>query len=221
MGIVCKQSIAPVKVIVPKGPTGCDPGQTAFFQTLQIATKITRGQIEMVNDTNLIEPGEKVTASQAALLQKLNIEPFTYGLVLKKVYDNGSLFDAKVLDITDSVLASKFVTALQTVASICLAIGYPTQASVPHSIANAYKAILAITIQLENYSFDKADTVKEYLADPSKFAGPATGGGGGGGGGDAGAAEEKEEEKEEEEEMDLGGGMDMFGAEEGDGGGDY
>jgi large subunit ribosomal protein LP2 len=54
----------------------------------------------------------------------------------------------------------------------------------------------------------------------------ATFGGGGGGGGGAAAAggeaavEEKVEEKEEEEEMDLGGGMDMFGAEEG-GGGDY
>jgi|UPI0005819FB6 large subunit ribosomal protein LP2 len=53
----------------------------------------------------------------------------------------------------------------------------------------------------------------------------ATFGGGGGGGGAAAAGgeaavEEKVEEKEEEEEMDLGGGMDMFGAEEG-GGGDY
>lgn len=45
-------AVAPVKVVVPKGPTGCDPGQTAFFQTLQIATKITRGQIEMVNDVS-------------------------------------------------------------------------------------------------------------------------------------------------------------------------
>ena len=218
-----RQSIAPSKVVVPKGPTGCDPGQTAFFQTLQIATKITRGQIEMVNDTNLIEPGEKVTASQAALLQKLNIEPFTYGLVLKKVYDSGSLFDAKVLDITDDVLSAKFMNALGALASISLALGFPTQASVPHSIANAYKAILAITIELENYTFDKADTVKEYLADPSKFAGPATGGGGGGGGGggDAAAAEEEKEEEKEEEEMDLGGGMDMFGGEEGEGGGDY
>ncbi|KAL7580279.1 hypothetical protein ACA910_013012 [Epithemia clementina (nom. ined.)] len=223
-------AIAPVKVVVPKGPTGCDPGQTAFFQTLQIATKITRGQIEMVNDTNLIEPGEKVTASQAALLQKLNIEPFTYGLILRKVYDNGSLFDAKVLDITEDVLAAKFTNALNVLASISLALGIPTKASVPHSIANAYKAILAITIQLENYSFDKADTVKAYLADPSKFAGPATGGGGGGGAGSGGAgggeaaAEAVKEEEKEEEEMDLGGGMDMFGGGEeggGGGGGDY
>jgi large subunit ribosomal protein LP0 len=157
-------SLAPSKVVVPKGPTGCDPGQTAFFQSLQIATKITKGQIEMVNDTDLIEVGDKVTASQAALLQKLNIEPFTYGLVLKEVYDNGSLFDAKVLDITDERLAGKFIAALNVIASISLSLGFPTQASVPHSIANAFKAILAVTTQLETYSFAKADLVKAYIA---------------------------------------------------------
>eukprot|EP00980_Cylindrotheca_fusiformis_P015144 scaffold4183_cov137-Cylindrotheca_fusiformis.AAC.7 len=209
-------AIAPSKVIVPKGPTGCDPGQTAFFQTLQIGTKISRGQIEMVNDTELIQEGEKVTASQAALLQKLNIMPFTYGVVLKSVYDNGSLFDAKVLDITDAVLAGKFGEALKALAALSFAIGLPTQASVPHSIANAFKAILAVTIELENYSFEKADLYEEYLKDPSKFAGSGGGGGGGAAGGDDAPAAVEEEE---EEEAEIGGGMDMFG---GDGdGGDY
>ena len=32
-------AIAPCDVVVPKGPTGCDPGQTAFFQTLQIGRR--------------------------------------------------------------------------------------------------------------------------------------------------------------------------------------
>mmetsp|Transcript_32673 Transcript_32673/g.54734 ORF Transcript_32673/g.54734 Transcript_32673/m.54734 type:complete len:324 (+) Transcript_32673:145-1116(+) len=209
-------AVAPCDVIVPKGGTGCDPGQTAFFQTLQIATKITRGQIEMVNDTHLITKGEKVTASEAALLQKLNIEPFSYGLVLKAVYDNGSLFDAKVLDITDEVLATKFCEALKALASLSLALGFPTQASVPHSIVNAFKAVLAVTIELPTYTFDKADLYEEYLKDPSKFAGPATGGGGGGG--DAGAA--AAEPEPEEEEVEMGGGGDLFGGDDG-GGGDY
>jgi len=150
-------AIAPIDVIVPKGPTGCDPGQTAFFQTLQIATKITKGQIEMTNDTHLINAGEKVTASQVALLQKLNINPFTYGFILKSVYDNGSIFDAKVLDITDEVLAAKFGEAIKIIASLSLAIGIPTQASVPHSIANAFRAVIAITIGLESYSFEQAE----------------------------------------------------------------
>ena len=73
-----------------------------------------------------------------------------------------------------------------------------------------------------------------YAGDPDKMAeilavpGGGSGGGGiGGGGGDGdaggdggGDAAEEEKEEEKEEEMDLGGGMDMFGAEEG-GGGDY
>jgi len=207
-------SFAPADVVVPKGPTGCDPGQTAFFQALQIGTKITRGQIEMVNDTNLIKQGEKVTASQAALLQKLGIEPFLYGVKLVSVYDNGSLFDAKVLDITDDVLASKFSAALNMLASISLSIGIPTEASVPHSLVNAFKVVLAITVGLDgSYTFDKADDVKEYLKDPSKFASA------GGGGGGAAAEAAPEEEEEEEEEADIGGG-DMFGDGGGEGG-DY
>lgn len=204
-------AIAPSSVVVPKGPTGCDPGQTGFFQTLQIATKITRGQIEMVNDTNLISAGDKVTASQAALLQKLDICPFAYGVILKMVYDNGSLFDAKVLEITDDVLASQFCEALGVLASISLAAGYPTQASVPHSIVNAFKMVLSLTIECETYSFDVADQYVEYLKDPSKFAGPATGGG------DAAAAEEEPEEEEEEEAEAPAGGGGLFGDDGGDG----
>jgi large subunit ribosomal protein LP0 len=206
-------AVAPIDVIIPKGPTGCDPGQTAFFQTLQIATKITRGQIEMTADTHLINTGEKVTASQAAILQKLSIEPFTYGVKLKSVYDNGSLFSAKVLDITDDVLAAKFASALSMIASLSMALGYPTQASVPHSIANAFKAILSITLGCDNYSFPTADIYREYLADPSKFAASGGGGGGDAAGGEAAAEEVVEEE---EEEAPTGGGM--FG---GDDDGDY
>lgn len=205
-------AVAPIDVIVPKGPTGCDPGQTAFFQTLQISTKITRGQIEMTTDTHLINKGDKVTASQAALLQKLNIEPFTYGIVLKSVYDSGSLFDAKVLDITDDVLAAKFVAALNTIAKLSLALNMPTAASVTHSVANAFKAILAVTVELENYTFDKAEIYKAYLADPSAFAG--SGGGGGGGA----AAEEAAPVEVEEEVEEAPPAVDMFG---GGDGGDY
>merc|ERR1739848_64930 len=202
-------SIAPIDVIVPKGPTGCDPGQTNFFQTLQISTKITKGQIEMTNDTHLISNGEKVTASQAALLQKLGIEPFTYGMELKSVYENGSLFDAKVLDITDEVLAAKFASAVSVLASISLSLGYPTQASVPHSISNAFKSILSVSLGCENYSFQQADIVKKYISDPSNFSSSVVK--------EDNIKEENIDEDEVEEEMDLGGGMDMFGGDDGEG----
>jgi large subunit ribosomal protein LP0 len=41
---------------------------------------ISRGQIEIINDVQLVAKGEKVGTSEATLLQKLGIKPFTYGL---------------------------------------------------------------------------------------------------------------------------------------------
>ncbi|KAL0587651.1 hypothetical protein ABG067_002670 [Albugo candida] len=204
-------AIAPADVVIPPGSTGCDPGQTSFFQALQIATKIQKGQIEIVSEVLLIKEGDKVGNSEAVLLQKLSINPFSYGLVLVSVYDNGSVFDPAVLDLTEEDLCAKFVAGLRNVAAVSLEIGIPTLASIPHSIANAFKSLVAVAVECETYSFDKAEPFKAYLADPSAFVvasgGPAEGG-----------KEDKKEEKAEaeEEEMDLGGGMDMFGGDDDD-----
>jgi large subunit ribosomal protein LP0 len=99
--------MAACDVIVPPGPTGCDPGQTSWFQALNVPTKISKGQIEIISELKLISKGDRVGGSEAALLQKLDIRPFTYGLVLVAVYNNGSVFDAKVLDLTDDDLKAK------------------------------------------------------------------------------------------------------------------
>lgn len=206
-------AIAPVDVYVPPGPTGCDPGQTSFFQVLQIATKIVKGQIEITSEVHLVKAGDKVGNSEAALLQKLNINPFSYGLVISAVYDNGSVFDPAVLDLTDDHLIGRFLAGVRNVAAVSLAIGTPTLASLPHSIANAFKKLVAIAVETPNFSFSKADKYKEFLADPSKFAvasAPAAGG--------APAAAKVEEKKVEEESAEEMGGMDMFG---GGGGSDY
>ena len=172
--------IAPVEVSVPAGPTGCDPGQTSFFQVLQIPTKIVKGQIEITNDVKLIKKGDKVGSSEAALLQKLNIKPFSYGLSIDCIFDNGSKFSVDVLDIDENLLISRFSFACSRVAAISLQIGFPTQASIPHSIGNAFRSLVAVTVNLDNYSFPKADPYKAFLADPSAFAVAAPAGGGGG-----------------------------------------
>lgn len=211
-------AVSPVDVTVPAGPTGCDPGQTNFFQVLQIPTKIVKGQIEITTAVNLIKAGEKVGSSEAALLTKLSIRPFSYGLSIDCVFDHGSIFSVAVLDIDDAYLIGKFSFALSKIAAISLQIGYPTQASLPHSIGNAFKSLVAVTVNLDNYSFPKADPFKAFLADPSAFAAAAPAAGSGA----APAAQvAAAPEKPKEEEVDaLDGGMDMFGGG-GGGGGDY
>ncbi|KAL4217683.1 60S acidic ribosomal protein P0 [Mactra antiquata] len=199
-------ALAPVDVVVPKQATTLGPEKTSFFQALQITTKITKGCIEILNDVNLIATGEKVGASEATLLNMLNISPFSYGLGIQKVYDSGSVFDPKILDITDEDILAKFSEGIRNIAAVSLKIGYPTAASAPHSLANGFKRLLAIAVETD-ITFAEAERTKEYLADPSKFAvaapvaAAAT---------SAAPEAKKEEKKEESEESDDDMGFGLF-----------
>ncbi|KAL9660718.1 hypothetical protein QQ045_025535 [Rhodiola kirilowii] len=161
--------VAPIDVIVPPGNTGLDPSQTSFFQVLNIPTKINKGTVEIITPVELIKKGDKVGSSEAALLAKLGIRPFSYGLVVLSVYDSGSVFSPEVLDLTEDDLVEKFAVGVSMVTALSLAISYPTLAAAPHMFINAYKNVLAVALATE-YSFPQADKVKEYLKDPSKFA---------------------------------------------------
>jgi len=196
-------AIAPVDVTIPAQNTGMGPEKTSFFQALQIPTKITKGTIEIIQDVPIIKIGDKVGASEATLLNMLKISPFTYGLLIQKVYENGSIFDPEILDITDDDIKNRFMAGVANVAAVCLSINYPTIASVPHSIVNGMKNLLAVAA-VTDITFKEAETLKEFLADPSKFAAAAP----------AAAAEAapaaaaaKEPEPESEEDDDMGFGL--------------
>uniref|UniRef100_A0A8C4T6L9 60S acidic ribosomal protein P0 n=1 Tax=Erpetoichthys calabaricus TaxID=27687 RepID=A0A8C4T6L9_ERPCA len=157
-------AIAPCDVTVPAQNTGLGPEKTSFFQALGITTKISRGTIEILSDVQLIKTGDKVGASEATLLNMLNISPFSYGLIIRQVYDNGSVYSPEVLDITEDSLHQRFIEGVRNIASVCLQIGYPTVASIPHSIVNGYKMVLAVAVETD-YSFPLADKVCHFLGD--------------------------------------------------------
>lgn len=196
--------IATDEVNIQPMNTGMGPEKTSFFQALNIPTKISKGTIEILNEVKLLGAGDKVGASEATLLNMLNVSPFTFGLLIQQVYDSGTVFEPSILDITDDDLRARFMEGVVNLACVSLAIGYPTVASVPHSIVNGFKDLLAIAAVTE-IEFKEAETIKEFLKDPSKFAAavtvaaPAA----------AGKKEEKkaESESEEEEDDDMGFGL--------------
>ncbi|KAJ4830975.1 60s acidic ribosomal protein P2 [Turnera subulata] len=197
--------VAPIDVVVPPGNTGLDPSQTSFFQVLNIPTKINKGTVEIITPVELIKKGDKVGSSEAALLAKLGIRPFSYGLIVLSVYDNGSVFSPEVLDLTEDDLIEKFASGVSMVTALSLAISYPTLAAAPHMFINAYKNVLAIAIATD-YSFPQADKVKEYLEDPSKFAvaAPVAVAADAGAAPAAAKEEAKKEEPAEESDDDMG-----------------
>ncbi|KJP90195.1 60S acidic ribosomal protein P0 [Plasmodium fragile] len=199
--------IAPIDVFIPPGPTGMDPSHTSFFQSLGISTKIVKGQIEIQEHVHLIKQGEKVTASSATLLQKFNMKPFSYGVDVRTVYDDGVIYDAKVLDITDEDILAKFSKGVSSVAALSRSIGVLTEASYPHVFVEAFKNIVALVIDTD-YTFPLMKKIKDMVENPEAYAAAAP----------AAEAEAKadapkkeEAKKQEEEEEDEEDGFMGFG----------
>uniref|UniRef100_A0A2I3HWR5 Large ribosomal subunit protein uL10 n=1 Tax=Nomascus leucogenys TaxID=61853 RepID=A0A2I3HWR5_NOMLE len=146
-------AIAPCEVTVPAQNTGLRPEKTSFFQALGITTKISRGTIEILSDVQLIKTGDKVGASEATLLNMLNISPFSFGLVVQQVFDNGSIYNPEVLDITEETAFSLPGGCPQCCQ--CLS-------------ADWLSNFLALSVEMD-YTFPLAEKVKAFLADPSAF----------------------------------------------------
>jgi len=200
-------AIAPCDVDLMPGPTGLDPGQTAFLQALNIPTMIVKGQIEIKNPVELIKEGQKVTPSQCALLVKLDLRPFKYGLTVKYIFDEGSIFDASILDLSEDDLLKHFAEGIKNIACISLEMGYPTIASVPHSMSNAHKDIFHISVAC-SFPYKATEKIIELLENPEALqeamaaataAAPVA------------TEEKKEEAAAEASESDEEMGMDLFG----------
>jgi large subunit ribosomal protein LP0 len=161
-------AVAPNDVYVPGGNTGMEPGKTSFFQALGIPTKIARGTIEIVSDVQVVSAGNRVGSSEATLLNMLNISPFTYGMTIAQVYDNGAVFGSEILDIEEKTLLDGFLSGAKTIAAISLATGIPTLPSIMHSVVNSYKNLLAISIATD-FEFEGSKKVSFCVMPRASF----------------------------------------------------
>lgn len=198
-------AVAPADVWVPAGNTGMEPGKTSFFQALGVPTKIARGTIEITTDLKLVEAGSKVGPSEATLLNMLNISPFTYGLGVSQVYDQGNTFPPSVLDISEDQLLKTFTSAITTIAALSLALNFPTLPSVIHSLVNSYKKVLAVAVETD-YSWPEIEQLKDRIANPDAYASAAPAAAAETSGTAAAAEEEKKKDESEEESGDEGFG---------------
>ncbi len=182
-----------------------EPGKTSFFQALNVPTKIARGTIEITTDLKLVEKGLKVGPSEATLLNMLNISPFTFGMGIAQVYDEGQCFEPSVLDVGEEQLLKTLTSCISAIACISLAISFPTLPSVMHSVVNSYKNVLAVAIETE-ITWPEIEELKDRIANPDAYASAAPAAAATTGGGAEAAKEAAKEESEaEDSDADFGG----------------
>jgi len=198
-------AISPLDVEVPAGNTGMEPTMTSFFQALGIQTKIAKGTVEITVAKKVLSPGQKVDSSTAALLQKMKISPFWYKAEIEVIYDRGVLFTAEDLKMTDDVIEEAFLEGISNVTALSLGAGVPTEASFPHLVLDAFKDLLAISLETE-YTFEEfngAQLKEDIKSGKAAAAAPAAGAAAAAPA--AAAAAAPAEESEEEDDFGMGG----------------
>lgn len=202
-------AVAPVDVVISAGNTGLEPTMTNFFQALNIATKIAKGTVEIVSDKKVLSVGDKVDNSTAALLAKLKISPFFYQMEVVCVWDRGMIFTKEDLNVTDASIESALLSGISNITAVSLGAGIPTEASFPHMVMDAFKNLLAVSVET-NYEFDefngkklradiKSGKVQAAAAAPAAAHAPAAAPK------EAAKKVEKAPEPEEEEDFGMGG----------------
>lgn len=165
-----------------------------------------KAKIEIINDVQVINEGEKITPGQSALLDKLKMRPFEYKMTVKTIMQDGNMFDPKVLDITSEDVLSIFKKGVSNMTALSLGSGYVTPMSAPHLIMHSFKNLAAVAFATD-YSFKQADALKAAASAAAsvvvveKKEEKV----------EAKKEEEVEKEEEEEENFDMGG---MFGDED-------
>jgi len=201
-------AISPVEVIIPAGNTGLEPTVTSFFQALNIATKIAKGTVEIVADKKVLSVGDKVDSSTAALLTKLKINPFFYGLQLRAVWDDGVVFAAEDLEFDDAKIEEVFGQAIGNMTGLSLGAGIPTAASFPHLITDAFKNLLAVSV-VTDYEFSEFNgkELKKAIKEGKVGGGAAPAAAPAAGKAAAAAKPAKVEEPEDDDDFDGLGGL--------------
>ncbi|WP_255191265.1 50S ribosomal protein L10 [Natronobeatus ordinarius] len=130
--------VAPNDIVIPEGDTGIDPGPfVGELQQVGANARIDEGSIKVMEDSQVLDAGEEVSADLANVLNELGIEPKEVGLDLRAVYSEGVLFDPEDLDIDVEAYESDVATAAARARNLAVNASFPTAATVPTLIAKA------------------------------------------------------------------------------------
>jgi len=167
---------------------------------LNISTKIQKGQIEIVKEFKVCEKGKKIGNSEAAILQKLNIKPFAFGMEILFVYDDGAILTPDIFNIDPEALLAKIRGAANALAAISLATGQPNFVSVPHMFKTGFKNLASIALEagIKIKALENMSSSAPAAATGGKAAAPTQ----------AKQEAAKPVVEEKEEEVDMGGMFD-------------
>lgn len=150
--------IAPKDIVVNKGNTGLPAGPAiGQLSEVGIISKVQDGKIHVVKDVTVVKEGEEISANVAAVLNMLGIHPMEIGLDLLAAYENGVIFDKKVLDIDEEEYRKRLNECIVSAINLSLNSSYLTKLTAPMAIQKAYLEARALALEAGVYTKEIMD----------------------------------------------------------------
>ncbi|MFP4116128.1 MAG: 50S ribosomal protein L10 [Candidatus Aenigmatarchaeota archaeon] len=150
--------IAPNDITIPEGGTGIDPGPAiGKLQNAGIKTSIDEGEIQVAEESKIVEDGEEVTHEVAEALKMLDLEPMEIGLSLKAVWEDGNVFKPDDLDIDVEEYEERVKGAYQKAMNLSINAGYMTRENVRSLLRKARGEASSVALESEFVTEETAE----------------------------------------------------------------
>jgi large subunit ribosomal protein L10 len=168
---------APRDIIVPAGKTPFAPGPIiSELASIGIKSGVDAGKVAIKQDSTVAKEGEKIKPKVAEILGRLGIMPMEAGLDLVAVFENGMIYDKKVLAIDDKKFMQDILNAAQWAMNLSVEAGYMTKDNAELLISKSFSEAKAVALEANILSKDiieeivsKAEAQMNVLRDELKL----------------------------------------------------
>ena len=160
--------LAPNDIIIPAGPTPFAPGPViSELGALGIKSGVEGGKVAIKSDSLVCKEGEPIKAPLASLLTRLGIEPMEVGLDLIAVYEKGTIYPKKVLDIDEEQFMKDLMLVIAQGNALAMEAGIFTADIMEPLIGKAFRAAKAVALEGNILS---ADVIEEVIGKAERAA---------------------------------------------------
>lgn len=154
--------IAPNDIEVKAGPTPFAPGPIiGELGALGIKTGVENGKIAIKEDSVVCKEGEAISENLAGILTRLDIQPMEVGLDLTGIYEDGTIFTKKVLDIDEEAFMKDFTSAASDAFALSVEIGHFTKDNIGVLITKGQSEAFALGMEA---AIPTADNISDLIA---------------------------------------------------------
>lgn len=151
---------APEDIFAKAGSTSFAPGPIiSELAQFGIKSKVDQGKVAIQEDTKIATEGDIIDDKLASMLQKLDIMPMEIGLDLVAIYEEGTIFTKKVLDVDEDQIRADFDNAARWAFNLAFEAGYPTQDNIVLFITEAFTETKALALEIGHVSDDTINNI--------------------------------------------------------------